>query len=117
MYHSLRAGKPILMEEEETLADSLGGGIYLDNRHTFALIRDYMDDLVLLSEDEIARAMAHGLRVERMVLEGGGASPIGALLSDKAGDLGAHVALILSGNNIDVAKLLEIVRAPGPGGR
>ena len=114
MYHSLAAGKPIFMEEEETLADSLGGGIYLDNRHTFALIREHVDDLVLLSEDEIARAMAHGLHTERMVLEGGGASSIGALLSAKAGDLGAHVALILSGNNIDVARLLKIVRAQGP---
>jgi threonine dehydratase len=114
MYNSLLAGKPILMEEEETLADSLGGGIYLDNRYTFNLVRDYVDDIVLLSEDEIAAAMAHGLHAERMVLEGGGASGIGALLSGRAGTLGDRVAIVLSGNNVNIRRLMDIAQKHAP---
>ena len=108
MYHSQKAGKPVLMEEEESLADSLGGGIFLDNRYTFGLVRDRVDDLVLVSEDEIAAAMAFALEREHLVLEGGGAVGIAALLAGKAHGLGRTVALILSGGNVDLALLLEI---------
>ena len=108
MYHSQKAGKPVLMEEEESLADSLGGGIFLDNRYTFGLVRDRVDDLVLVSEDEIAAAMAFALEREHLVLEGGGAVGIAALLAGKAEGLGRTVALILSGGNVDLALLLEI---------
>ncbi|HEX5326739.1 MAG TPA: hydroxyectoine utilization dehydratase EutB, partial [Acetobacteraceae bacterium] len=51
MHASLAAGRPILVEELPTLADSLGGGIGLDNRYTFAMARDLLDDAVLVSED------------------------------------------------------------------
>ncbi len=108
MYHSQKVGKPVLMEEEESLADSLGGGIFLDNRYTFGLVRDRVDDLVLVSEDEIAAAMAFALEREHLVLEGGGAVGIAALLAGKAHGLGRTVALILSGGNVDLALLLEI---------
>ena len=57
MQVSLLAGKPVLVEEFETLADSLGGGIGLDNQHTFAMCRDLLDDVVLVSEEEIAEGV------------------------------------------------------------
>ena len=58
MYASLEAGHPVLVPEEETLADSLGGGIGLDNRYTFAMARDLLDGVVLLSEDETLKLEA-----------------------------------------------------------
>ena len=45
MAASLDAGHPVEVEEQPTLADSLGGGIGLDNRHTFAMVRDLVDEL------------------------------------------------------------------------
>ena len=57
MIASLRAGHPVEVAEETTLADSLGGGIGLDNRYTFSLTQHLIDDVVQVSEDEIA-AMA-----------------------------------------------------------
>ena len=54
MVASLAAGHPVEVAEERTLADSLGGGIGLDNRHTFAMVRALVDEMVLVSEDEIA---------------------------------------------------------------
>ena len=51
---SLEAGKPVPVIEEPSLADSLGGGIGLDNQYTFQLVRDLVDETLLVSEDEIA---------------------------------------------------------------
>jgi len=108
MVESLAAGKPVPVTEEETLADSLGGGIGLDNRLTFGLCRDLMDQSYLLSEDEIARAMAHYFWEERLVVEGGGSVGAGLLLSGKAGELEGPVVLVVSGRNVDMTKLMDI---------
>lgn len=109
MIESLRAGRPVEVVEEESLADSLGGGIGLDNRYTFALVRDLVDELVLVSEDEIAAAMAHLYWREQLVVEGGAAVGVAALLHDRIGRLGARMAVILSGRNVDMQRFTEIV--------
>ena len=83
MYQSLKAGKPIEVEEFSSLADSLGGGIGLDNRITFDLCREYIDDIVLVTEQEIYRAMQTIYYEDRMVCEGGSAVGVAALLEHK----------------------------------
>ena len=108
MYESQKAGRPILVEEVESLADSLGGGIFLDNHCTFDLVRDLVDDLILVTEEEIARAMAFLLDREHLVVEGGGAVGVAAILAGKAGPLGANCAVILSGTNVDSKRLRRI---------
>ena len=100
MQASLLAGHPVAVEEEPTLADSLGGGIGLENRYTFAMVRDLLDGVVLLEEAEIAAGIRHAFRVEGETLEGGGAVTIAALLAGKVAPAGRTVA-ILSGGNID----------------
>lgn len=99
MKASLDAGRPIEVEERETLADSLGGGIGLDNRLTFAMCRDLLDDLVLLSEEEIAAGIRHAYEEEREIVEGAGAVGIAALLAGKVRPKGPTAA-VLSGKNI-----------------
>ena len=99
-------GRPV--EEAETLADSLGGGIGLDNRLTFAMCRDLLDDLVLLSEDEIAAGIRHVYAEEREIVEGAGAVGVAALLAGKIRPAGPIVA-VLSGRNIDMALHRDIV--------
>ncbi|MEQ9199475.1 MAG: hydroxyectoine utilization dehydratase EutB, partial [Rhodospirillales bacterium] len=59
MIESQHAGKPVPVEELPTLADSLGGGIGLDNHYTFRMVRDLVDDFVTVSEQEIAEAVRH----------------------------------------------------------
>jgi threonine dehydratase len=108
MYHSLRAGKPIQMPEEDTLADSLRGGIGLDNRYTYRMTQDYVDDLILVSEEEIAAAMAFALQEHHIILEGAGAVGIAALMHGKAGEAGQHVGVVVSGGNVDLRLLIEI---------
>ena len=58
---------------------------------------------------EIGRAMAFALEAEHMVLEGGGAVGIAALLHEKAGPVGENVALVLSGTNVDMDRLLGVL--------
>ncbi len=108
MKASLDAGRPLEVEELPTLADSLGGGIGLDNRLTFAMCRDLLDDVVLLSEDEIAAGIRHAYEQEREIVEGAGAVGIAALLAGKVKANGP-VVVLLSGRNIDMGLHRKII--------
>lgn len=109
MAASLEAGHPVEVEEVETLADSLGGGIGLQNQLTFPMVRDLMDELILLTEEEIAAGIRHLAVEDGETVEGAAAVGAGAVLAGKlqAGD--GPLVLILSGGNIDPARHAEIV--------
>ncbi len=87
--------------ELPTLADSLGGGIGLDNAYTFAMTRDLVEEIVLVSETEIAGAIRHAYWQENQIIEGSGSVGIAALLSRKV-SLNGPTVLLLSGGNIDM---------------
>ena len=123
MQRSLEAGRPVPVEELPTLADSLGGGIGLDNRWTFDLVRDLVDEVVLLEEAEIAAGVRHAYRNEQEIVEGGAAVGLGAILSGKARPRGP-TAIVLSGRNIDMevhrrliageaVEVADLMAAPG----
>ncbi|MDD9982949.1 MAG: hydroxyectoine utilization dehydratase EutB [Gammaproteobacteria bacterium] len=109
MYESVQAGHPVEVEEKPSLADSLGGGIGLDNRFTFDLTRALVDDYVLVTESEIARAMRHLYWNERVIAEGGGAVSVAAVLAEKIPDLSGNVVCVVSGGNIDMTAFTRIV--------
>lgn len=111
MYHSLQAGHPVEMPEEETLADSLLGGIGLDNQYTFDIVQQLVDDVILVSEEEIARAMVFLLREHHLLAEGAGAVGVAALLAGKIAGLGENVGLVISGGNVALEDLLRIVQS------
>ena len=115
MYESLKAGKPIAMEEEETLAEALSGGIGLTNRFTLPLIRELVDEHVLVDEDEIGAAMRYAASALHLFLEGGGAVALAAVLSGKcdlSGEKGTDgVAVVLSGGNVSLSRLQEVMEA------
>ncbi|MGI9498669.1 MAG: hydroxyectoine utilization dehydratase EutB [Geminicoccaceae bacterium] len=102
MHASLDAGKPVMVEEMESLADALGGGIGLDNRYTFAMCQDLVDDSLLVTEDEIAAGIRHAYAQEKQVIEGSGAVGIAAILAGKV-QPGSTTLVITSGANIDMA--------------
>ena len=108
MHASLAAGHPLEVAELPTLADSLGGGIGLDNRYTFAMTRDTCDHLHLLSEASIANAIRHAYREERLVLEGAAAVGIAALLEGLIEPRGP-VVVVISGRNVDVDQHLRVL--------
>jgi threonine dehydratase len=106
---SLDAGRPVDVVEEPTLADSLGGGIGLNNRFTFDLARRFVDDVVLVPEDGIAAAMRRLFLDEGWVAEGAGAIGVAALEPPHVARLGERVAIVISGKNIAMDRFLAIV--------
>ncbi len=110
MYHSLKAGRPIRMEQEESLADALVGGIGLDNQYTFRVVQECVDDFLLVSEKEIAEGVVFALERHQLVVEGAGAVGLAALLSGKVKEPGGHLAVVVSGGNIDVPLLLKLAQ-------
>lgn len=114
MHASLQAGEPVILPEVESLADSLQGGITLNNDHSFAMVRDLVDDLILVSEEDIALAMAEALIEERLVVEGAGATPIAALLTADRSLFGQRIALIASGAMVESSIVTRVVETHGP---
>jgi threonine dehydratase len=108
MADSLKAGKPVDVEELPTLADSLGGGIGLDNQLTFNMVRNYVDEIVLLSETEIADGIRHAYFEEQIILEGGGAVGLAALVAGKVSP-GKKTIVLLSGKNINMERHRKII--------
>lgn len=109
MYYSLKAGKPVEMEEEETIAHALAGGLGENNRYTFRMTQEYVDDVVLVSEKAIAEAMVFALEQHHLVVEGAGAVGIAAVLQNKVDKLGSNTAVVVSGGNVDIPLLLKTV--------
>jgi threonine dehydratase len=108
MHASLEAGRPVQVEELPSLADSLGGGIGLENRVSFPMVRDLVDEVVLLTEPEIAAGVRHCYWQERQVVEGAGGVGVAAVLAGKVRPAGPTM-LLLSGSNIDMALHHRIV--------
>jgi len=110
MYESQKAGKPIYVEEEESLADALTGGIGLDNKYTFDLTRELVDDIVLVSEGEIARGIHHAYWNESQIVEGAGAVAIASLIHKRFKITGPSIAL-MCGRNINTEKHFSLISA------
>jgi threonine dehydratase len=109
MHESLKAGHPIIVTEVPSLADTLGGGITLTNQWTFKLCRDFADETLLVSEEEIYRGMQALFRRERLIAEGGGAVGIAALLAGKL-RIDGPTAMIISGQNADLGQIIAVAK-------
>ena len=108
MHASLAAGHPVEIEEVPSLADSLGGGIGLSNKLSFPLCRDWLDDTILVTEDEIRDAMQVLFFEDRMVAEGASVVGLAAVLSGKVQPEGP-TGTIVTGRNLDMAQFLRIM--------
>ena len=106
---SLRAGKLVDYVEEPTLADALVGGLGPRPEHVIETVSRYIDDTILVSEDDIAAAMYFALDNLHQVIEGAGAVGIAALLRKKTEHLGRNIAVVVSGGNVDLPVLADIV--------
>jgi len=108
MYESVNAGHIVEMESRTTLSDATAGGIE-PGSITFDLCRRHVHEYVLLTEHEIAQAIRLVHEHEGMVIEGGAALPVAALLKHPQRFHGARVVLIISGSRIDDAVLRRIL--------
>lgn len=114
MYQSLLAGQPVQVPEYPSYADSLGGGIGLDNRYTFQMVRQLVDQVLLLDEPSIARAMVDLLAAEKLLVEGASAICLAALQSGQLDLAGQTIVLLMTGNNVAFSTLQAAVRGLAP---
>jgi threonine dehydratase len=109
MHASLAAGRPVEVEEVPSLADSLGGGIGMENRLSFPLCREYLDDTVLVTEDEIYHAMQVLFYEDRIVAEGACVVGIAATLARKLPEPRGPAGTIITGRNLDMGLFHRIM--------
>ena len=101
MYESLKAGKPVDVKEEETLADCLGGSIGLNNQYTFGICKDVIDDFILIDEPKIAEGIKFNFEKHKLVTEGAAATSIMAVKDNLSSYFGKNTICLLCGGNID----------------
>lgn len=114
MVESIKAGRIVEVDEQPSLADALVGGLGRENHFTLHMVKKYMDEAVLVSEEEIAAGMIFVLEQHHQVLEGGGAVGIAALLANKVMDLGKHVVIVASGGNASLPTLMGLTQSTRP---
>jgi threonine dehydratase len=106
MSRSLAAGHLVEIESLPTLADGLAGQI---DDEAFDIGRHGLDEMVVLSEGEIARAIAWLWEAEHQRVEGAGACGVGAVLLEHV-RVATPAAIVVSGGNIDAAKFDRVLK-------
>ncbi len=105
---SLAAGKPVHLESSDTLADGIA--VKRIGDLSFPIIRDLVDEMVVVDEEEIVRAIFFLMESEKMVVEGGGAVGVAALLTGKVRPKPEDdTVVVLSGGNIDMNVASKII--------
>ena len=106
MYASRKAGKVTTVKDAATLADGIH--VLTPGDLTFEMCQKYVDEIVTVSEDEIAAAILALLEVQKTVAEGAGATPVAAFMSGKV-DTSKKTVCVVSGGNVDVTTLSRII--------
>lgn len=104
---ALDAGRPVDMPHRSTIADGLAVSRVGDL--SFQIARDVVDEVVAVTEDEIAQAILMLMEVEKTVVEGAGAAGLAAVLAGKVDIAGKTVVLPLCGGNIDMTAVAHIL--------
>ena len=104
---SLAAGKPLALSKMSTMADGIAVG--RPGEVPFEIIKEYVDEIVTVSEEQLSYAALSVLERAKMVVEPAGAAATAAVMADP-GHFQPPVAVILSGGNVDSLLLLRIIR-------
>ncbi|MCI2047583.1 MAG: threonine ammonia-lyase [Faecalibacterium sp.] len=107
MYNSFRDGKYETLAAAATFADGIA--VKTPGETTYKLVRQYVDDIVTVSEDEIAAAILALMEDQKLVAEGAGATPVAAAMFGKLPIAGKKVVCLVSGGNIDVNILSRVI--------
>jgi threonine dehydratase len=107
MLHALQIGKVEPLESASTLADGIA--VKSAGDLTFETVRRYVDEIVTVEEEEISEAILTLMERSKTIAEGAGAVTTAAALQRKVNLIGQNAVLILSGGNIDVNFLAQII--------
>jgi threonine dehydratase len=104
---SLKAGKPTEIKIQPTIADGIA--VAKPGKIPFDLVEEFVDKVITVSEDEIAKAMLAVMERSKLVVEAGGVVGVAAIMSGKL-KLKGTTAIVLSGGNIDPLLLQRVIR-------
>ena len=107
MYDSVQAGEIRSLDSVSTIADGIAVKRPGDN--TYELVREYVDGIALVSDDEVASAILALIEKQKMIAEGAGAAAVAAVMFNKFDLKGKKVVAIVSGGNIDVTSLSRVI--------
>jgi threonine dehydratase len=105
------AGRIVTIPVGATIADGLGGNVDPETR-TWPFVRDLVDRIAVVSEPDLRRAVRDLVAHEHLVVEGAGAAAAGAVAAGLVPLAGRVAAVLLTGANIDVARLLDVLCEP-----
>ncbi len=108
MSRALEAGAPVRLESVQTIADGLAAPFTTDLN--LSIVQRHVDDVVLVSEDELAAATRLALSHTRLVAEPAAAAALAALTTGKAAvPVGAETVILFTGGNIDLERLRNLL--------
>ena len=107
MYRSVKDGEMECLQGVSTIADGIA--VKQPGENTFALVREYVDEIALVSDDEVSSAILALIEKQKMIAEGAGAVAVAAVMAGKFDLKGKRVVAVVSGGNIDVTSLSRVI--------
>ena len=108
MENSINDGQIETLPKVQTIADGIA--VKTPGNLTYDLVKEYVDGIVTVSDDEIALAILTLLEQQKLIAEGAGAVPVAAVLAGKIPDIdGKNICCLVSGGNVDVTVLSRVI--------
>ena len=107
MLNSLEHEQITCLDHVQTIADGIK--VKEPGDHTFDLCRQYVDQIVTVTDDEVAGAILKLIETQKLITEGAGAVAVAAVMYEKIPVEGKNVVCVLSGGNIDVTILSKVI--------
>ena len=107
MYNSIRDGEIERLDSVSTIADGIA--VKQPGENTYAIVKEYVDEIALVTDDEVSSAILALIEKQKMIAEGAGAAAVAAVMFDKFDLKGKRVVAVVSGGNIDVTSLSRVI--------
>ena len=107
MYNSVKDGEIECLSSVSTIADGIA--VKKPGENTFRYVSEYVDEVALVTDDEVSSAILALIEKQKMIAEGAGATAVAAVMFDKFDLKGKRVVAVVSGGNIDVTSLSRVI--------
>ena len=107
MYNSVKDGEIEFLSSVSTIADGIA--VKKPGENTFHYVSEYVDEIALVTDDEVASAILALIEKQKMIAEGAGATAVAAVMAGKFDLKGKRVVAVVSGGNIDVTSLSRVI--------
>ena len=107
MYNSVRDGEIECLPSVSTIADGIA--VKQPGENTFRYVSEYVDEVALVTDDEVSSAILALIEKQKMIAEGAGATAVAAVMFDKFNLKGKRAVAVVSGGNIDVTSLSRVI--------